>query len=133
MIAIKSFSLQMGAKDLADRFAAKACAILSTSGSFLQGEHSKSWVRTAALASGTALAIYSLNRILSIRALNHGTKAVFDWSKEVVLVTGGSGGIGGETVKRLAAGGTTVIVLDLIPLSYPACKMPLSSDSLRVC
>ncbi|VUC32743.1 unnamed protein product [Clonostachys rosea] len=87
----------MSAKDFADRFTAKGCAILSAAGSFLKNEQFGSWAGTGALTCGAALAIYSLNKILSIRALNHGTRAIFDWSKEIVLVTGGSGGIGGET------------------------------------
>ncbi|KAF7553685.1 hypothetical protein G7Z17_g3427 [Cylindrodendrum hubeiense] len=78
----------------------------------------QSWLRAGLCLSGAFMA-YSVNQTLNKNALNHGEKAVFDWSKEVVLVTGGSGGIGGETVQRLAAGGTTVVVLDLIPLTYP--------------
>jgi 3-oxoacyl-ACP reductase-like protein len=86
---------------------------------FLNNAQYGPWIRTGFWISGTTLALYTVNRILNIRALNHGTQASFDWSKEIVVITGGSGGIGGETVKRLAAGGTTVVILDLVPPTYP--------------
>ncbi|KAH7265540.1 uncharacterized protein BKA55DRAFT_559169 [Fusarium redolens] len=63
---------------------------------------------------------YLANKILVSRALNHGTKAYFDWDKEIVLVTGGSGGIGGETVQQLAEKGIRVVVLDVLALTYKA-------------
>lgn len=61
-----------------------------------------------------------INRYLSKRALNNGVQAVFDWKKEIVLVTGGSDGIGAATALKLAERGTTVIVLDIRPLKYDA-------------
>ena len=63
-----------------------------------------------------------VNRYLSKRALNHGAQAVFDWKEEIVLVTGGSDGIGAATVLKLAERGTTVIVLDIRSLKYDARK-----------
>lgn len=112
----------MSAKRLSDGMASKGRELLSLARSLVEdGQHGR-WILPAVSLSGIALALYIMNKALNTRALNHGTKAAFDWSKEVVLVTGGSGGIGGETVKRIAAGGTTVVVLDLIPLSYPASK-----------
>ncbi|KAJ5937842.1 hypothetical protein N7454_004184, partial [Penicillium verhagenii] len=65
---------------------------------------------------------YRLNKYLNSRALNNGVEATFDWKKEIVLVTGGSDGIGAATVQRLAERGTTVIVLDIRPLTYDAPK-----------
>ncbi|KAL9070872.1 MAG: hypothetical protein Q9157_005665 [Trypethelium eluteriae] len=58
------------------------------------------------------------NRALSRRALNNGTTAHFDWNKEIILITGGAGGIGGETARLLATRGSPIIVLDVLPLSY---------------
>jgi all-trans-retinol dehydrogenase (NAD+) len=63
---------------------------------------------------------YKLNRYLSYRAMNNGVSASFDWSKEIVLVTGGSNGIGAACAQQLASGGTRVVVLDVLPLSYDA-------------
>ncbi|KAJ5917474.1 hypothetical protein N7466_011028 [Penicillium verhagenii] len=65
---------------------------------------------------------YRLNKYLNSRALNNGVEATFDWKKEVVLVTGGSDGIGAATVQKLAERGTTVIVIDIRPLTYDAPK-----------
>jgi hypothetical protein len=76
------------------------------------------------LAASLAPFFYGLllrtNRILSQRALNNGTKDTYDWKKEIVVVTGGSGGIGAATVKQLASRGTRVVVLDIIPLTFEA-------------
>jgi all-trans-retinol dehydrogenase (NAD+) len=64
-----------------------------------------------------ALAWY-LNRWANDSALNNNAPAKFDWNKEIVVVTGGAGGIGAEVVKSLAARDITVIVLDVLPLTY---------------
>lgn len=61
-----------------------------------------------------------MNQHLSADALNHGADAVFEWNREIILVTGGAGGIGGEIVKRLAQAGVTVVVIDVMDLTYPA-------------
>ncbi|KAB8303255.1 hypothetical protein EYC80_004698 [Monilinia laxa] len=44
----------------------------------------------------------------------------YDWQKEIVLITGGAGGIGGQVVKLLAEKGITVVVLDVVPMSFEA-------------
>lgn len=67
-------------------------------------------------------AAYRINQYLNTRALNNGVKATFDWKKEIVLVTGGSDGIGAATVLKLAERGTAVIVLDIRPLKFDARK-----------
>ncbi|PFH62674.1 hypothetical protein XA68_12545 [Ophiocordyceps unilateralis] len=41
------------------------------------------------------------------------------WSDELVVVTGGSGGIGREVVRRLEGLGAAVVVLDMLPLEVP--------------
>ncbi|EFX00667.1 short chain dehydrogenase reductase [Grosmannia clavigera kw1407] len=74
-------------------------------GSFLAGALGLGWL---------------FNRWLTDRALNNGNAlAEFDWMREIIVVTGGSGGIGAEIVKTLAARGSRVVVLDVLPLSYP--------------
>lgn len=45
----------------------------------------------------------------------------YDWSKEIVLVTGGAGGIGGSIVKMFEERGVTVVVLDIQPMSFAIC------------
>lgn len=63
---------------------------------------------------------YHINRWISRRALNNWASDSYVWSKEVVVVTGGAGGIGGHVVKLLAERGINVVVLDLIPLDFSA-------------
>ena len=50
--------------------------------------------------------------------LNNWSSDKYDWSKEVVIVTGGSDGIGARVVNMLAEKGITVVVLDIQPLKY---------------
>ncbi|TLD31405.1 hypothetical protein PspLS_01745 [Pyricularia sp. CBS 133598] len=52
------------------------------------------------------------------RALNNGACSAYDWDKKVIVVTGGSGGIGPEIVKKLEGRGTKIVVLDVLPLIY---------------
>ncbi|KAK1999572.1 short chain dehydrogenase [Colletotrichum falcatum] len=64
--------------------------------------------------------VLSLNRFLNRRALNPAPKSAPDLSREVVVVTGGSTGIGAKLVRRLEVAGAAVAVLDVAPLSYNA-------------
>ena len=70
--------------------------------------------------------ILRVNRFLSQRALNNGVSSKFHWKQEIVVVTGASGGIGAQAVHKLAARGSKVIVLDVIPLTYEKRKLRLS-------
>lgn len=45
---------------------------------------------------------------------NYVTDGTWDWTKEIVVVTGGSGGIGWNITYRLAARGVKVVVLDIV-------------------
>ncbi|KAH6853806.1 hypothetical protein B0I37DRAFT_400914 [Chaetomium sp. MPI-CAGE-AT-0009] len=60
------------------------------------------------------------NNFFSRKVLNNWVDDKYDWSKEIVVVTGGAGGIGGQVVQLLAERGIKVVVLDIQPLTYPA-------------
>ncbi|KAF9893639.1 hypothetical protein FE257_010951 [Aspergillus nanangensis] len=50
----------------------------------------------------------------------------WDWRKEVVVVTGGSSGIGASVAHRLAEDGVRVAVVDIAPLTYRIDNKPIS-------
>ncbi|TVY19812.1 Dehydrogenase RED2 [Lachnellula arida] len=50
--------------------------------------------------------------------LDNWTADTYDWDKEIVLITGGAGGIGGKVVQLLAEKGIKVVVLDVIPMTF---------------
>jgi all-trans-retinol dehydrogenase (NAD+) len=66
-------------------------------------------------------AIVDLNSVLNRWAENRWLwktdKSIWDWKREVAVVTGGSAGIGACVVKKLASHGIRVAVLDVSPLS----------------
>lgn len=59
-----------------------------------------------------------VNNFLSRRALNNWVHDPYDFSKELVLITGGSDGIGKEVTLMLASHNIRVVVLDVQPLTY---------------
>ena len=48
----------------------------------------------------------------------------YDWSKEIVVVTGGSDGIGKALVLLLAERGVKTVVLDIRPLTFADSEKP---------
>lgn len=54
-----------------------------------------------------------LNAWINQRVLNNGVSDQYDWSHEVVVLTGGSNGIGRQIALLLARGGITVAILDI--------------------
>ena len=55
--------------------------------------------------------------------LNNGVRDHYDWNREVVVLTGGSGGIGRRVAQLLADRGIKVAILDITP---PADALPNS-------
>lgn len=60
------------------------------------------------------------NTFLNHKALNNWRSDSYDWSKELVVLTGGADGIGQRIATRLALRGIKVAVLDIQPLKYRA-------------
>lgn len=64
-------------------------------------------------------ALRKINSLLSQASLNNFHRDSYDWRKEVVLVTGGSGGLGDLLVRKLAKRSIKVISLDIMPPKAP--------------
>jgi hypothetical protein len=61
-----------------------------------------------------------LNGLLSRRALRNGVRdRTWDWDKEIVLLTGGSSGIGSIIARKLAERRVKVIIIDVHPPNIP--------------
>lgn len=69
-----------------------------------------------------------VNSWLSKGVLNSWADDKYDWTKEIVLITGGAGGIGGQVVQLLAERGIKVVVLDIQPLTFTPGESSSSSS-----
>lgn len=58
----------------------------------------------------------------SDRVRNNWVSDRYDWSKEIVLITGGAAGLGAAMVKLLDEIKVRVVVLDVQRMTYAACK-----------
>ena len=75
--------------------------------------------RTSFQYLAAASALLWLNDYLSAKSRNNWTtNDTLNWEKELVVVTGGSSGIGAGVAQRLAAMGARVVVVDFAPLTY---------------
>ncbi|OAA73284.1 dehydrogenase/reductase SDR family member 8 precursor [Cordyceps fumosorosea ARSEF 2679] len=57
-------------------------------------------------------------RYLSDKTRNNWVKDRYDWSREIVLITGGAAGIGAQIVKLFDELAIKVVVLDVQPMAY---------------
>ncbi|KAJ5542973.1 hypothetical protein N7461_008976 [Penicillium sp. DV-2018c] len=64
----------------------------------------------------TALGVFNgLGNWLNRRTVNNGVSDKYDWNREVVVLTGGSNGIGRRIAERLGSRGIKVAILDIAP------------------
>ncbi|KAK1510337.1 uncharacterized protein CCOS01_15168 [Colletotrichum costaricense] len=79
----------------------------------------RGWPRfVLALLLGIAT-LRKTNGLLSQATLNNFTQDNYDWRRELVVVTGGSGGLGDKLVRKLAKNCIKVISLDIVPPRTP--------------
>lgn len=73
-----------------------------------------------ALKALASLAVLSrLTAWLDRRTINNGVQDHYDWNREVVVLTGGSGGIGQRIAQLLGARGIKVAILDITAPTNP--------------
>ncbi|KAK7550194.1 hypothetical protein BKA81DRAFT_387709 [Phyllosticta paracitricarpa] len=91
-------------------------ARFTSQGQKLSGDYAKH-LKTikALLCLGLA---HHINKWLSKGVVNNWTNDTYDWNKEIVVVTGGSDGIGKHIVLFLAERGIKVAVFDIQPMTY---------------
>lgn len=77
-----------------------------------------SWALQVALGCVAFSWLLQLNRVMSRRALNPAPRVSCRWPDELVVVTGGSGGIGGELVRKLERIGARVVIMDAVPPAF---------------
>ncbi|GFF88601.1 hypothetical protein CNMCM6936_004114 [Aspergillus lentulus] len=65
-----------------------------------------------------------VNAWLNTRTLNNGVSDRFDWNREVVVLTGGSNGIGRRIAQLLGDRGTKVAILDIHPPQEDQGRLP---------
>lgn len=73
------------------------------------------WLRLILCLSLGIGAVRQVNNLLSRAVLNNFSRDDYNWRREVVVVTGGSGGLGDMLVRKLAKNCIKVISLDVIP------------------
>lgn len=76
--------------------------------------------------------IFALNKWITHRSINNFVDdTTWDWPKELAVVTGGSSGIGAETVRELNRHNVKTIILDINPPTSKQCtyEQPSYSNS----
>lgn len=69
----------------------------------------------------------SVSSWFSNKVRNNWVDDKYVWNQEIVVVTGGAGGIGGAIVRHFDAKGVKVVVLDIQPMEFHTCKWELTS------
>ncbi|KAK2017681.1 short chain dehydrogenase [Colletotrichum eremochloae] len=64
-------------------------------------------------------AIRRLRSLLGLAVFNNFTRDKYDWRRELVVITGGSGDLGNRLVRKLAKNCIKVVSLDIIPPENP--------------
>lgn len=59
-----------------------------------------------------------MNNFLSNTSVNNWSTSNYDWNKEIVVITGGSDGLGKIVGKLLAEKGAKIAILDIQPLTF---------------
>ncbi|KAJ5368855.1 Dehydrogenase RED2 [Penicillium cataractarum] len=73
-----------------------------------------------ALKALASIAVISrLSAWLDRRTVNNGVTDHYDWNREIVVLTGGSGGIGQRIAQLLGSRGIKVAILDITPPTNP--------------
>ncbi|VUC24020.1 unnamed protein product [Clonostachys rosea] len=76
-------------------------------------------------------ACYTLSQLLSRYAVrSYRGRGSWKWDKEVIVITGGSGGIGAALVERFISQGVTVVSLDIKP--PPSTQVEVRDDKNRI-
>jgi hypothetical protein len=94
----------------------------TTRGNILASEHATAFKHLRNIV-GLGV-IRSLSAWLDTAVTNNWSKDTYDWNKEIVVVTGGSDGIGKAIVHLLAEKGIKVAVLDIQKLTYEGTQSP---------
>ncbi|EUC49929.1 hypothetical protein COCMIDRAFT_32722 [Bipolaris oryzae ATCC 44560] len=100
-------------------------------GSRINLDHTFQLAKTpAVIAAGGAFVgwfvVSSLNSWYSRRVVNNAvTDKMYDWSKEIVLLTGGNSGIGAAIAAKLAERAVKVINVDIAPPKGRTCKQEI--------
>lgn len=85
------------------------------------------------IAAGVFLGLKSLQHwsawYTKRKVNNHVRDPSWNWSREIVVVTGGSSGIGAVVVSRFAEKGIKVLILDRNPPHTKLCESSLCDDS----
>ena len=88
-------------------------------------------VRISLIALLTIGLLRDVNKALNRLVLNNFTRDTWDWEKEIVLITGGSAGIGASMARMFAEKGIEVVILDIGPPAEDASSW--TSPSLLYC